>query len=82
MSLAPPERVRKLQATLHAKAKGSPGYRFYLLYDKVHRRDILAFAYARCRSNGGVAGLLPDSVLGPPQMAVLLDDCQYFQSLN
>ncbi|HEY4268252.1 MAG TPA: reverse transcriptase domain-containing protein [Galbitalea sp.] len=57
MSLAPPETVRKLQATLHAKAKGSPGYRFYLLYDKVYRRDILAFAFARCRSNGGVPGI-------------------------
>ena len=57
MSLAPPEKVRKLQETLHAKAKGSPGYRFYLLYDKVYRRDILAFAYARCRSNDGAPGI-------------------------
>jgi RNA-directed DNA polymerase len=57
VSLAPPETVRKLQATLHTKAKGSPGYRFYLLYDKVYRRDILAFAFARCRSNGGVPGI-------------------------
>jgi len=57
VSLAPPEKVRKLQATLHAKAKGSPGYRFYLLYDKVYRRDILAFAFARCRSNGGAPGI-------------------------
>lgn len=57
MSLAPPEKVRKLQATLHTKAKGSPDYRFYLLYDKVYRRDILAFAFARCRSNGGVPGI-------------------------
>jgi RNA-directed DNA polymerase len=57
VSLAPPEKVRKLQATLHTKAKGSPGYRFYLLYDKVYRRDILAFAFARCRSNGGVPGI-------------------------
>jgi len=57
VSLAPPETVRKLQATLHTKAKGSPSYRFYLLYDKVYRRDILAFALARCRSNGGVPGI-------------------------
>ena len=57
MSLAPPEKVRKRQETLHAKAKGSPGYRVYLLYDKVYRRDILAFAYARCRSNDGALGI-------------------------
>jgi group II intron reverse transcriptase/maturase len=42
---------------LRAKAKESPGYRFYQLYDKVWREDILAFAYARCRENGGVAGV-------------------------
>ena len=34
MSLIPPLKVQKLQTTLHAKAKGSPGYRFYRLYDK------------------------------------------------
>ena len=57
MSLQPPEKTRKLQETLHAKAKGSPGYRFYLLYDKVYREDVLAFAYRRCKANGGVAGI-------------------------
>ena len=57
MSLTPPPKVRKLQEALHAKAKRSPGYRFYALYDKVYRRDILAHAYARCRANGGVAGV-------------------------
>ena len=57
MSLQPPEKVRKLQAALHAKAKGSPGYRFYALYDKVYREDILAFAYRRCRQKGGSAGV-------------------------
>ena len=51
MSLTPPETVQKLRDALHAKAKGSPGYRFYRLYDKVYRRDILEFAYQRCRSN-------------------------------
>ncbi len=57
MSLAPPETVRKLQATLHAKAKGAPGYRFYALYDKLYRRDVLAFAFERCRANGGAPGI-------------------------
>jgi RNA-directed DNA polymerase len=57
VSLTPPEKVRKLQETLHAKAKESPGYRFYALYDKVYRRDVLEFAFDRCRSNGGAAGI-------------------------
>ena len=57
MGLRPPEKVRKLQETLHAKAKGSPGYRFYLLYDKVYRRDVLEFAYQCCHANGGAAGV-------------------------
>jgi group II intron reverse transcriptase/maturase len=57
VSLQPPEKTRKLQEALHAKAKGSPGYRFYLLYDKVYREDVLAFAYRRCKANGGAAGV-------------------------
>ena len=57
MSLQPPEKTRKLQEALHAKAKGSPGYRFYLLYDKVHREDVLTYAYRRCKANGGAAGV-------------------------
>jgi RNA-directed DNA polymerase len=57
VSLETPEKVRKLQEALHAKAKGSPGYRFYLLYDKLYRRDVLAWAYARCRENRGVHGV-------------------------
>lgn len=57
MSLKPPEKVEKLQRVLRAKAKDSPGYRFYLLYDKLHREDILAFAWRRCRENGGAAGV-------------------------
>src|ERR1700722_14282828 len=56
MSLTPPETVRKLQAALHAKAKGAPGYRFYALYDKVCRRDVLTYAYERCRLNAGAPG--------------------------
>ncbi len=57
MSLTPPTSVQKLQAALHAKAKGSPDYRFYALYDKVYRKDILAFAYDCCKSNKGAAGV-------------------------
>ncbi|HLN30256.1 MAG TPA: group II intron reverse transcriptase/maturase [Gemmataceae bacterium] len=57
MSLAPPEKVRKLQETLHAKAKRSPGYRFYALYDKVYRFDVLLHAYSCCQANGGAAGV-------------------------
>src|ERR1700676_4879573 len=57
MILEPPESVQKLQAALQAKAKEAPGYRFYLLYDKVHREDILQFAYARCKANDGAAGV-------------------------
>jgi RNA-directed DNA polymerase len=57
MSLQTLLKVQKLQAALHAKAKGSPGYRFYALYDKVHRADVLAEAYEQCRQNGGAAGI-------------------------
>jgi group II intron reverse transcriptase/maturase len=42
---------------LHAKAKGSPAYRFYVLYDKVLRKDVLTHAYACCRANGGAGGV-------------------------
>jgi len=57
MSLRTPERVEKLQAALHAKAKGSPDYRFYALYDKVYRGDVLEFAYRVCLHNGGAPGV-------------------------
>jgi len=57
VSLVPPRTVEKLQATLHAKAKGSPGHRFHALYDKVYRLDALEYAYRLCRQNGGAAGV-------------------------
>ena len=57
MSLEPPETVGKLQRVLRAKAKESPGYRFYALYDKVFRSDVLHCAYERCRLNKGAAGV-------------------------
>ena len=57
MSLIPPPKVGKLQTALHSKAKDTPSYRFYALYDKIYRRDILEFAYARCRVNDGAPGV-------------------------
>ena len=57
MNLATPSSVQKLQTALHDKAKGSPNFRFYALYDKVYRKDVLAFAYACCKANGGAAGV-------------------------
>ena len=57
MSLVTPEKVGKLQEALHAKAKRSPDYRFYTLYDKIHRSDVLWHAYRICQSNGGAAGV-------------------------
>jgi len=57
MSLSPPEKVGKLQSALHAKAKEAPGYRFYALYDKMYREDILAYAYRVSRRNGGSPGV-------------------------
>lgn len=55
--LATPESVQKLRTALHAKAKESPNFRFYTLYDKVYRADVLLHAYRRCRVNGGAAGV-------------------------
>jgi group II intron reverse transcriptase/maturase len=56
-NLTTPESVQKLQRALHAKAKAAPGFRFYALYDKIYREDILAHAYAQCRSNKGAPGV-------------------------
>ena len=56
-NLATPVSVQKLQTALHAKAKAEAGYRFYALYDKIYRDDILAHAYAQCRSNQGAPGV-------------------------
>ena len=56
-NLTTPPSVQKLQSALHAKAKEEPGYRFYLLYDKVYRADVLEYAYRCCKANKGAAGV-------------------------
>ena len=50
-------KVEKLQKALHTKAKEEVGFRFYQLYDKVYRADVLAHAYRLCRAKGGAAGV-------------------------
>ena len=57
VSLATPLKLRRLQEVLYTKAKQEPAYRFYLLYDKVYRADILAHAYALAKQHGGAPGV-------------------------
>jgi RNA-directed DNA polymerase len=57
VSLATPDKLRKLQRALYAKAKQEPDCRFHFLYDKVWREDVLAHAWALCKSNGGAPGV-------------------------
>ena len=57
MRLKTPEKIRSLQRKLYLKAKQEPSYRFYLLYDKVYRRDILYHAYRLERANRGAPGI-------------------------
>ena len=53
----PSETVEKLQTSLQTKAKAEPAFRFYALWDKVCRKDVLLEAYRRCRANAGASGV-------------------------
>jgi RNA-directed DNA polymerase len=57
MSLATPEQIRSLQRKLYCKAKAEPVFRFYVLYDKICREDILRHAYGLARANAGAQGV-------------------------
>jgi RNA-directed DNA polymerase len=57
MSLATPIAIRSLQRKLYRKSKAEPAYRFYLLYDKIYRKDILRHAYELARANAGASGI-------------------------
>ena len=57
MSLETPIKIRTLERKLYRKAKDEPDYRFYLLYDKMYREDILLHAYELVKSNQGAPGV-------------------------
>src|SRR5216683_7625758 len=57
MSLVTPEKIRTLQRKLYRKAKAETAFRFYVLYDKICREDILRHAYALARANAGAPGV-------------------------
>ena len=56
-SLEMPDKVRELQIKLYRKAKNEPGFRFYQLYDKVYREDVLLHAWTLAKADQGAPGV-------------------------
>jgi RNA-directed DNA polymerase len=56
-SLETPDKIRELQIKLYRKAKSEPEFRFYLLYDKVYRTDVLLRAWTLAKANDGAPGV-------------------------
>ncbi len=79
MRLEPPNRVRDLQRKLYRKAKAEPTFRFYLLYDKVSRADLLSHAWALVRAKQGAPGAFHDPSRDPPCIPVQFDSPASFQ---
>jgi hypothetical protein len=82
VNLQTPESVQKLQNALHVKAKGALDYRFYALYDKVYRRDVLDYAYRLARSNRGAPGVDGQSFADIESQDVVGWLCELTQALK
>ena len=70
------DKVRELQRTLYRAAKADPGRRFHALYDKVHRRDVLEWAWELVRANHGAAGIDKETIADVEEYGIarLLDE--------
>ena len=56
-SLTIPDKVRDLQSKLYRKAKSEPEFRFYQLYDKIYRGDVLLRAWTLAKAHDGAPGV-------------------------